>query len=270
MSYTKEKTWALFLVVVLFALGSRYSQGQSDEELAKATQNPVGDLISVPLQNNTNFYAGPEKGTQNVLNIQPVWPISISDNWNLITRTIFPMVSLPEFTAGGDRTNGMADVVFTAFISPKKASKLIWGVGPALLFPTATDDILATDKWGAGPSVVVLTMQGPWVAGSLFNNVWSFAGSGANDINLFTWQYFINYNFPGGSYFISAPIITSNWEADSGDKWTIPFGGGIGQIFRIGQLPINLNVQAYYNVKKPEFAGSWQVRIQWAFLFPKG
>ncbi|MEE9204097.1 MAG: hypothetical protein V3U08_03695, partial [Nitrospirales bacterium] len=118
----------MFLVVFLVALGSRYSQGQSDEELAKASQNPVGDLISVPLQNNTNLYVGPEEGTQNVLNIQPVWPISISDNWNLITRTIFPVVSLPEFTAGGDRTNGLADTVFTAFLSPKKASKLIWGV----------------------------------------------------------------------------------------------------------------------------------------------
>jgi len=269
MSISEKKTWVVFLLVFLFALGSRYSHGQSDEDLAKASQNPVGDLISLPLQNNTNFYVGPEKGTQNVLNIQPVWPISISDNWNLITRTIFPVVSLPEFTAGGDRTNGLADTVFTAFLSPKKASKLIWGVGPALLLPTATDDLLASDKWGVGPSIVVLTMPGHWVVGSLVNNVWSFAGSGANDVNLFTWQYFINYNMPGGSYFTTAPIITSNWEASSGDKWTIPFGGGIGQIFRIGKQPINFNVQAYYNVKKPEFGGSWQLRVQWQFLFPK-
>ena len=269
MSNSEKKTWVVFLLVFLFALGSRYSQGQSDEDLAKASQNPVGDLISVPLQNNTNLYVGPEKGTQNVLNIQPVWPLSIGANWNLITRTIFPVVSLPEFSAGGDRTNGLADILFTAFLSPKKASKLIWGVGPALLLPTATDDLLASDKWGLGPAVVVLTMPGHWVVGSLFNNVWSFAGSGTNDVNLFTWQYFINYNMPGGSYFTTAPIITANWEADSGDKWTIPLGGGIGQIFRIGSQPINFNVQAYYNVKKPEFGGSWQVRIQWTFLFPK-
>ena len=126
-----------------------------------------------------------------------------------------------------------------------------------------------TDKWGVGPSVVVLTMPGHWVVGSLVNNVWSFAGSGANDINLFTWQYFLNYNMPGGSYFTTAPIITANWEANSGDKWTIPFGGGIGQIFKLGSQPVNFNVQAYYNVKKPEFGGSWQLRVQWQFLFPK-
>ena len=268
MSYSNQKTWVVFLFVFLFALGSRYSHGQGDAELAKKSQNPVSDLISVPLQNNTNFYAGPEEGTLNVLNIQPVVPLHINENWNLITRTIFPVISLPEFTAGGDRTNGLGDTVFTAFLSPK-VSKVVWGVGPALVLPTATDDLLASDKWSLGPSVVLLTMPGQWVVGSLFSNVWSFAGSGANDVNFFTWQYFINYNMPGGSYFTTAPIITSNWEADSGDKWTIPFGGGIGQIFRIGKQPINLNIQAYYNVKKPEFAGSWQLRLQWAFLFPK-
>jgi hypothetical protein len=96
------------------------------------------------------------------------------------------------------------------------------------------------------------------------------AGSGTDDVNSFTLQYFINYNMPGGSYFTSQPIITANWGADSGDKWTIPFGGGLGKIFKLGgKQPVNFNIQAYYNVKRPEFGGRWQLRLQWAFLFPK-
>ena len=268
MPNSNQKAWSLILFVFLFALGSRNSHGQDDSELAKQTQNPLASLISVPLQNNIDFYVGPEEGTRNLLNIQPIFPFSVGANWNLITRTIFPVISLPESTAGGQRTNGLGDTLFTAFLSPK-VSKVTWGVGPAFSLPTATDDLLASDKWSLGPSVVLLTMPGPWVLGSLFSNVWSFAGSGASDVNSFTWQYFINYNFPGGSYFTSAPLITANWEADSGEKWTIPFGGGIGQVFKLGTQPINLSVTAYYNVKKPEFAGSWQLRVQWSFLFPK-
>jgi hypothetical protein len=143
------------------------------------------------------------------------------------------------------------------------------GVGPVVLLPTATDDALGSDKWGVGPTVVVLTMSGKWVMGSLFSNVWSFTGSGDEDINLFTWQYFINYNLPNGWYLTSAPIMTANWEADSSDKWTIPVGGGIGKVFRIGKLPININSQAYYNVAKPDYGPDWSIRLQVQLLFPK-
>ena len=143
------------------------------------------------------------------------------------------------------------------------------GVGPVFLIPTATDDALGSDKWGAGVSLVVLTMPGKWVIGSLFSNVWSFAGSGDQDINLFTWQYFINYNLEDGWYLTSAPIITANWEASSGEKWTVPFGGGFGKIFRIGKLPINGSAHAYYNVEKPTYGADWTLRLQLQFLFPK-
>jgi hypothetical protein len=273
MSCAKKKAWVLFQVVFLLGLGSRYSHGQSDSDLAKQAQNPIANLISLPFQNNTNFYAGPEEGTQNVLNIQPVLPFSVGANWNLVTRTIFPVTSLPESTAGGQRTNGLGNTLFTAFFSPK-VSKVVWGVGPALSFP-ATNDSVGSEKWSLGPSLVLISIKGPWVIGSVFSNVWSFAGGSGDplveqpDVNFFTWQYFINFNFPGGSYVTTAPIITANWEADSGDKWTIPFGGGIGQVFKLGQQPINMSLQAYYNVKKPEFGGSWQLRFQWQFLFPK-
>lgn len=258
------------LMMTIFITGICLSEDQSESDLAKSAQNPVANLISLPLQNNTNFGIGQDDETQNILNIQPVWPFSISENWNLITRTIFPVVSQPDILTGGEgRINGLGDTTFTGFFSPKKPGKLTWGIGPVFLLPTATDDALGSDKWGAGPSVVLLTMPGHWVIGSLFSNVWSFAGSGDQDLNLFTWQYFINYNLNAGWYLTSAPIISANWEADSDNRWTVPFGGGVGKIFKIGKQPLNGQISAYYNVEKPDSGANWQMRVQLQFLFPK-
>ncbi len=237
------------------------------EDLARAAQNPVASLISLPFQNNTNFDVGPQEKTQNIMNIQPVWPFEMNEDWNLITRTIVPVISQPAATPAQDREFGLGDTVFTAFLSPKDSGEWIWGVGPALLLPTSTDDRLGAGEWGAGPSAVVLTIRGPWVVGSLFSNVWSFTGD--EQVNLFTWQYFVNYNLDDGWYLTSAPVITANWEADSDNTWTVPFGGGVGKIFKIGNQPLNAQASAYYNVEKPEFGADWQLRLQLQFLFPK-
>ena len=243
--------------------------GDVDEgDLARAAQNPVGDLISLPFQNNMNFDVGPADRTQNIHNIQPVLPIGLSKNWNLITRTILPVISQP--APGTDRTNGLGDVNLTGFLSPKKPGKVIWGVGPALVFPTATDDVLGTGKFSIGPSVVALTMKGQWVIGALASNIWSVAGDDDRaDVNFFLMQYFVNYNFPSGWYLTSAPIVTANWEADSGNKWTVPFGGGVGKVFSIGRQPININTQVFYNVETPTNGARWQWRWQIQLLFPK-
>ena len=180
------------------------------------------------------------------------------------------MVSQPDFLTGGEgRIDGLGDTSFTAFISPVNSQAITWGVGPVFLLPTATDDALGSDKWGAGASAVFLAMPGPWVIGSLFSNVWSFAGSGDQDVNLFTWQYFINYNMAAGWYLTTAPIITANWKADSDNTWTVPFGGGVGKIFKIGKQPINAQVSGYYNAVTPDFGPDWQLRLQLQFLFPK-
>ena len=236
-------------------------------ELARAVQNPIASLISLPFQNNTNFDVGPRDKTQNIMNIQPVIPFELNENWNLITRTIVPVISQPAFTPAQDRDFGLGDTVFSAFLSPKDSGEWIWGVGPALLLPTSTDDRLGAGEWGAGPSAVVLTIRGPWVVGSLFSNVWSFTGD--EQVNLFTWQPFVNYNLDDGWYLTSAPLITANWEADSDDTWTVPLGGGVGKIFRIGNQPMNVSAAAYYNVEKPDFGADWQMRVQVQFLFPK-
>ena len=244
-------------------------------ELARAAQNPVADMISLPFQNNTNFNFGPQEKTQNVLNIQPVIPFDLSQDWLMITRTILPVISQPEFTPNGDREFGLGDTRFTAFLSPKNRNwwlgDWLWGAGPAVLLPTSTDDRLGPGEWGIGPSAVFLTMPGRWVIGSLFNNIWSInADSDQTKVNLFTWQPFVNYNLDGGWYLVSAPVITANWEADSDNTWTVPIGGGFGRIFRIGKQPVNISLQSFYNIEKPDNIGpEWSIRFAFQLLFPK-
>jgi len=242
---------------------------QSNAELAKAAQNPIANMISLPLQNNTNIGIGLDDENQNILNIQPVWPFTVNDDWNIITRTILPVISQPDILTNEGRVNGIGDVNSTAFLSPSNSGPIIWGVGPTFLLPTASDDTLGADKWAVGVSTIFLTMPGNWVVGSLFSNIWSVGGSGKQDINSFTLQYFVNYNLPNSWYLTSAPIITANWEADSDNRWTIPLGGGVGKIFKIGKQPVNTQVSAYKNIESPEFGGEWQIRLQLQFLFPK-
>jgi hypothetical protein len=242
----------------------------SAEELAKLAQNPVGNLISVPFQNNTNFNVGPRDGTQNILNIQPVIPISVNDEWNIITRTIVPVISQP--LPDGDRTNGIGDTVFTAFLSPAKPGHWIWGAGPVVQLPTNSNSDLGNKNWGLGPSVVVLHLDkgDPWVYGALVNNIWSLSDSkqgGSYNNGLI--QPFVNYNFSGGFYLTSAPIMTVNWKADSGQQWTVPLGGGVGKIFHLGKLPVNTQLSAYYNVVHPDDGANWQLRAQVQLMFPK-
>lgn len=263
-----ELTLALLLTLVL--AGTPLASADEAADLAKAAQNPVSDLISLPFQNNTNFNVGPNDKTQNILNIQPVAPFKLSVDWNLITRTILPVIYQPELTPGYGSEFGLGDINTTLFLSPAKPGKFMWGAGPILSFPTASDRVLGTDKWSAGPAFVGLTMKGPWVLGILANNLWSYAGTDNRpDVSQFLFQYFINYNMPDGWYLTSAPIITANWKADSSNTWTVPFGGGVGKIFRIGKQPLNASVQCYYNVEKPDNGPDWTLRFQLQFLFPK-
>jgi hypothetical protein len=219
--------------------------GQDATELAKKTQNPVADLISVPLQNNFNFSAGPNDQTIYVLNVQPVIPLNLTENWNLITRIITPIINQPSLFEGAPSAFGLGDINPTFFLSPAKPGHLIWGIGPTFTLPTATDPLLGTSQWSMGPAAVALIMEGPWVAGALVNQQWSFAGWGEQDVSQLLIQPFLNYNLPDGWYLSSAPILTANWEASSGNQWTVPLGGGAGKLFRLGKLPINTQLQAY-------------------------
>jgi hypothetical protein len=252
------------------------------DTLAKATQNPVANLISVPLQNNTNFGVGDFNRTQNVLNIQPVIPKRISEDWMLITRIIQPIVWQPYATQNAGGQAGFGDMNPTFFLSPAKPGKLIWGVGPAMVFPTATSTDLGQGKLSFGPSVVALVQPGHWTLGFLVNNVWSVAGSPHRpSVNQMTLQYFITYNLKKGWNINSGPIVTANWhnkatgeaanggDTTAGGRWTIPFGGGIGRVTRMGFQPVNISANFYANAVHPPGASSWGLRLQLALLFPQ-
>jgi len=250
----------------------------SSGDLAAAAQNPVAAMISLPLQNNTLFGIGPENETANVLNIQPVIPVSVGE-WNLINRTIAPIIYLPDLTNGleslpegvsGGSAFGLGDINHSIYVSPANPGKLIWGIGPSITLPTATDEKIGSEKWSAGPAAVILTMPKPWVIGALARQLWSFAGEDDRpDVSQFLFQPFVNYNMADGWYLVTAPIITANWNAESDNRWTVPVGGGAGKLFTIGGQPINVNLQSYYNIERPNLAPDWSTRFQVQFLFPK-
>jgi hypothetical protein len=242
------------------------AKGGDADALRKAAQNPIANMISVPFQNNTNFRVGPYHRPQNVLNFQPVIPFHVSDDWNLITRWITPIVYQPRLSPTEGAEFGLGNLSPAFFLSPAHSGEIIWGVGAQTWLPTATDKTLGTNKWGAGPAAVALTIQGPWVVGVLANNVW--AGTANQRVSLLTVQPFVNYNLPHGWYLTSSPIITSNWVAKNNDRWTVPVGGGIGRLFKVDKLPVNTQIQAFYNVVRPTNAPSWTLRFQLQFLFP--
>ena len=242
---------------------------KAQQELAKESQNPVGNLISVPFENNTSFSEGPEDATVNTLNLKPVYPANLGD-WNLINRGIFPMIYQGERFEGEGSEFGLGDFTYQGFLSPAAPGPVIWGAGPALIFPTHTDDRLGTDKWSAGPSFVALAKPGPWLVGSLVQHVWSYAGDDDEaNVNFSSLQYFINYNFESGWYLTSTPTISANWAADSDDRWKVPFGGGVGRLIKLGNQPIDLKGQVFWNAEKPKGTSDLVVQFQVKFLFPK-
>jgi hypothetical protein len=237
----------------------------------KAALNPIASLISVPVQNNMNFATGPNNDRiQNVLNIQPVIPIKLSPNWNLIIRAITPIIYQPDTTTETNDAFGLGDMNPSFFFSPTKASKLIWGIGPTLILPTATSRTLGQGKLQIGSTFVLLVQPGKWTLGSLFNNTWSVAGkSGGPATNQGDFQYFINYNLNKGYYLTWQPTITFNWEAQGANRWLVPFRGGIGRIMKLGQQPVNIGIQAFANPIRPPNSLPFSLRLQLVFLYPK-
>jgi hypothetical protein len=241
------------------------------DALRKAVQNPIASLISVPVQNNSNFNVGPDNRSQAILNIQPVIPTSIGENWNLITRIITPIIYQP---TTGEPVNqgayGFGDLNPSFFLSPAKPHKIIWGVGTAVVLPTATNPVLGQGKWSMGPSLVVLAQPGKWTIGGLVNNVFSFAGQSSRaNVNQMLFQYFINYNLQKGWFITWQPTLTANWEATNGGRWVVPFGGGVGRVTKLGFQPVSITAQMYGNAIHPPGASPWGMRLQITFLFPK-
>jgi hypothetical protein len=248
----------------------------SADDLRKQAQNPLATLISLPFEQSLDF--GAPDGTAYVLNVQPVIPINLGD-WNLINRTIIPFASvsgeigglpgLPEGAKGG-RVWGLGDINHTSFLSPANSGPITWGVGPSIQLPTATDSQLGTEKWSIGPSSVFLVQPAPWSIALLVRQIWSFAGkSDRQDVSQFVIQPFINYNLNDGWYLVSEPAFIANWEAHDDQRWTAQVGGGFGRLFTIGEQPINIRGQGFYNVERPDSAPEWIATLNIAFLFPK-
>ncbi len=242
----------------------------SADDLAKQSQNPVSDLISVPFQYNTNFQQGRYNQTGNILNIQPVIPIKLNEDWNLISRTIIPIVHQVRLASDIGPDLGLGDINPTLFLLAVQAHSLPLGKFGGRPRPNLfAADIDGTDARAASLGVGVY-LDGPWVIGLLASNLWSFGPhySRSDMFRLLNAQYFINYNMKGGWYLTSAPIITPDWTARPGDQWTVPFGGGSGRVFKIGSQPVNVNFAGYYNAVRPDNAAAWQLRFTFALLFP--
>ena len=255
----------LLSISIMFGFYSVNAQ-ESQEELSQAAANPVANIMSFPFQNNLNMNYGEYNRNMNILNIQPVIPFA---GGKLIIRTIFPIVSIPDFTQeSGMESNGLADIVFTAFYVPESKG-LIWGFGPVVELPTG-GSIRGTQKWSAGPSLLALVQPGDWTVGCLVNNAWSFAGnSDRPDVNHMLLNAFVVRQLGNGWCVMSAPIITADWTADSEDRWIVPLGAGAGKLVMLGgKLPLNLQTQLYYNVVRPDFGPEWQWRVQAQIMLP--
>ena len=272
------------LILTLFAATASAQQDKTGD-VAKKSQNPISDMISFPIQENVNFNVGRLDKTQSVTNLQPVVPIKLDQGWSLVTRWILPVIYQPSLVAGDSADFGLGDFNPSFFLTAPTVGGWTVGVGPTFLLPTATDARLGTDRWSAGPTAVAVFTQGNIVAGVLANNIWSFTGEsdhgtvvlrqsgneirvGGKPVNQFLIEPFFNYNLPGGWFLVTAPILTADWEAPRGDRWTVPVGGGFGRVFKIGTQPVNANIQAYYNVEHPTDASNWHITAELSFLFP--
>jgi hypothetical protein len=266
------------LVAVLGCLAWAVGASAQDKEagggadaaaLAKTIQNPLATLVSLPLQFNYNLGMGPYDRTFLNLNVQPVVPYELNEEWNLITRTIVPLNSVP--VGATDSVFGFGDTNLSLFFSPNSTGAVTWGVGPAFTIPTASNpQALGTSKLSLGPTGVVFISMGKWTFGAVASNSWSIAGnSEREDVNLFYAQWFVNYNFGKGWAVGTAPIVTANWKADPGNKWTVPWGVQISKVTHFGSRPVNLLLGYYENSENPAGAADSQVRFQLNLLFPQ-
>lgn len=252
---------------------------QDEAELAKKLQNPVADLISVPLQSNWDFgIEAPDEAKKipglhfqdayrYTLNVQPVIPISISKDWNLILRTIVPIIHAESPIEELDDRTGLGDILQSFFFSPKEPTSRgwIWGAGPVILYPSGTDE-LSAHKWGAGPTVVLLKQEKGWTYGILANHVWSFSGGGDNDISSTYLQPFLSYTTKTHTTFSLNTESTYDWE-DS--EWTVPINLMVAQLVKIGGMPMQFQVGGRYYAEKPDGGPDWGLRFTVTLLFPK-
>ncbi|MCB0629752.1 MAG: hypothetical protein R2824_14750 [Saprospiraceae bacterium] len=253
----KKLHWlqAGLIFLISFTFQQSIQAQLSEEELARIAQNPLANLMSIPIQNNFNTGMGLSDRTQYIMNFQPVIPFA---EGKVITRLIVPFVSQPDLFRENGATTGFSDINLTAFYTTSLGEAKI-GIGSIINFPTAKEG-LGAQEWGLGPSLVAVIKPGNFVMGALVNNVWSVESDAINQLLI---QCFVNYNLPSGTYLTTAPAITANWNARPNNRWTIPLGMGLGKVFKLGgKLPVNVQGGAYYNVERPALTGA-----EWSFKF---
>ena len=259
----------VFLVVAFLAAGLVPASAQSqDADLAKKLNNPVASLISVPFQYNYDCCFGPSQGNRNTTNIQPVIPIKLNSDWNLISRTILPVDGWEPTAPGGSYTSGIGDITQSFFLSPERPTRdgIIWGVGPVFLLPTATNAALGSGKWGAGPTAVMLKQQDGWTVGILANHIWSFAGEAdRSQVSNTFLQPFINYTFPNTFGITVNTESTYDWISH---QWTVPINLQFSRIVKFGKLPVSLSAGPRYYAEAPPNGPKWGFRAAMTLLFP--
>ncbi|MDN3205255.1 hypothetical protein [Algoriphagus sediminis] len=261
------KKISLLIIVSLLGLTPVFSQTEA-EELAKKLANPIASLISMPFQNNTDYGIGEFRGSRNTLNIQPVIPIGLNENWNLITRVVLPVITQNNITSEGAKQSGLGDAVVSAFFSPTNSEKLTWGAGPAILVPTATNDAFATDQFGLGPTAVALKQFNGFTVGGLINQIWGLSGAEDKpDINQMFLQPFFAYNWASGAGIGANMEWTQNWTTSNSTIWLNPTVSGVTSL---GKQKIQLVVGPRFNLAAPSGAKAdmgWRAVL--VFLFPK-
>jgi hypothetical protein len=258
--------WTCWIAALSLLATSNKALAQSADELAKQTQNPVASLISVPFQANWDMGIGAREAAGTTLNIQPVAPFSLTKQWNVILRVIMPLVSQP--TDDGLRINGMSDTVATVFLSPAHSGKVIWGAGPVLLLPTATNNSLGSEQVGLGPSIVALIQPGRWTTGILLSQIWRVDGPPDRaDVNRGFFQPFANYNLGEGLAVGASIEATANWDDD--EVWNSALLFTISKVTVLGKRPVNFVAGAGPMIASPDGGADWRLRVQANFLFPR-